>query len=953
MKWQMGIVRFSVNRPRLVMVLTAAALAFSVGLGVYRGARTDWEIVDTDPENMLAADEPVRRFHDATKKEFSLHDMIVLGIVNETDPDGVFNPGTLSRVLRLTDFIKGLAGVVAGDLIAPSDVDSIEQAGPGTIRFERLMAKAPASREEARLVRDRARNHPMLYGTLVSEDGKALCVYVPIREKKLSHRISGKIRAEAGRLGLKEMDYASLAGGSPVAGDAFGITGLPVAEDTFGVEMFAQMAVSAPLAMLVIFILLLLFFRKLVLVISPMIVAMASVLFTMGLLVGLGYTVHIMSSMIPIFIMPIAVEDSVHILSQFFERYRKYHDPKKTILAVMEELFSSMLFTSLTTIAGFASLALTPIPPVQTFGIFIALGVASAWVLTVTFVPAYVTFIPTRRLETFGAAHGGGESRGDLLTRPLLALGRFTYRRAKLILGATAVVVAVSAYGISLLRVNDNPTNWFGKKHPIRVADRVLNAHFGGTYMAYLILEPAAAVAPDPAGLTGVLQGALAAPGAGPEAARRPEILGALRGVVREKAGAARTQAELVEAVDEWCVGEKERAGEAEEPLWKALLDALSEERARADMFKRPEMLRYLERLEKSITESRLVGKTNSPSTIVKHVHRELRSGAEADFVVPATARMAAECYLQAQGGHDPEDLWKLVVPDYGKANIWVQLKSGDNRDMERVARAVGRFMAENPPPVPLSHRWAGLTYVNVIWQDKMVAGMMSSLMGSFVMVFLMMAFLFRSLLWGALSMIPLSVTIAFIYAMIGFAGKDYDMPVAVLSSLTLGLSVDFSIHYLNRCRELFASLRDWRATAVEMAGETARAIAKNVVVIAVGFMPLLFAPLVPYQTVGFFMTAIMIVSGVGTLLILPAFVTVLQRALFAAKAPAAACSCGACMATAVMAVAAVGYVLHQYRFTGWTATSVVAGALLVASMLACNRLARRQACAGGGGEES
>lgn len=945
MKRLMGLVRFSVNRPRLVIALTVASVALCVGLGVYRGARARWDIVDTDPENMLAPGEPVRIFHDATRKEFSLHDMVVLGIVNETDPDGVFNPETLARVLRLADFVKGLDGVIPGDLIAPSDVDSIEQAGPGTLRFERLMAKAPASREEARLVRDRAKRHPMLYGTLVSEDGKALCLYVPIREKKLSYRISGRIRAEASRLGMREM---TAAGAEP--GDRFGITGLPVAEDTFGVEMFRQMAFSAPLAMLIIFVLMLLFFRKVVLVISPMIVAMASTLIAMGLLVGLGHTVHIMSSMIPIFIMPIAVEDSVHILSQFFERYRKYRDPKRTVLAVMEELFSSMLFTSLTTIAGFASLALTPIPPVQTFGIFVAVGVAAAWLLTVTFVPAYATLIPTRRLETFGAAHGDEEPRADLLTGPLLALGRFTHRRARLILAATAVAVALSAWGISLLRVNDNPTKWFGKRHPIRVADRVLNGHFGGTYMAYLVLEPPSAAAPDPAGLAASLEKAFVAPGAAGDAARRTGMAEALRAVVMEKAGAARTQAQLVEAVDEWAVAERERAAAADEAPWKALLDALSEERARADVFKRPEMLRYLERLEGSIAESRLVGKTNSAATIVKHVHRELRSGADADFAVPATARMAAECYIQAQGGHDPEDLWKLVSPDYGKANVWVQLRSGDNRDMEGVVAAVDRFLAENPPPVSLTHRWAGLTYVNVVWQDRMVEGMMSSLLGSFVMVFLMMVFLFRSFLWGALSMVPLSVTIASIYAAIGFAGKDYDMPVAVLSSLTLGLSVDFSIHYLNRCRELFASLKDWPAVAAEMAGETARAITKNVVVIALGFMPLLFAPLVPYQTVGFFMAAIMLVSGVGTLLILPAFITVMRRVLFVAKAPAAACNCGACLGTSVTAVAVTGYALHQYRFTGWTGTTIFAAALLVVAMVVCNRLARRQACAGGGG---
>ena len=84
---------------------------------------------------------------------------------------------------------------------------------------------------------------------------------------------------------------------------------------------------------------------------------------------------HIMSSMIPIFIMPIAVLDSIHILSEFFEKYQKIKSRKKTLLYVMDDLFTPMFYTSLTSFAGFASLALTPIPPVQVFGIFVAAGI--------------------------------------------------------------------------------------------------------------------------------------------------------------------------------------------------------------------------------------------------------------------------------------------------------------------------------------------------------------------------------------------------------------------------------------------------------------------------------------------------------------------------------------------------------------------------------------------------
>lgn len=180
------------------------------------------------------------------------------------------------------------------------------------------------------------------------------------------------------------------------------ITGLPIAEDQFGVEMFYQMAISAPAAMLFIFILMLIFFKKIVLIISPMTIALVSVISAMGLLISTGHTVHIMSSMIPIFLMPIAVVDSVHIISEFFGRYPSIKDRRKTCAAVINTLFMPMLYTSLTSAAGFASLALTPIPPVQVFGLFVVFGIMVAWVWTILFIPCYVMFIPERSLEGFG-----------------------------------------------------------------------------------------------------------------------------------------------------------------------------------------------------------------------------------------------------------------------------------------------------------------------------------------------------------------------------------------------------------------------------------------------------------------------------------------------------------------------------------------------------------------------
>jgi uncharacterized membrane protein YdfJ with MMPL/SSD domain len=162
-----------------------------------------------------------------------------------------------------------------------------------------------------------------------------------------------------------------------------------------------------------------------------------------------------------------------------------------------------------------------------------------------------------------------------------------------------------------------------------------------------------------------------------------------------------------------------------------------------------------------------------------------------------------------------------------------------------------------------------------------MVTGMLGSIAGSFLTVLLLMIILLRSTAWGLLAMVPLSATMLLIYGMLGLAGKSYDMPVAVLSSLSIGLAVDFTIHFLVRIRH-FMSQTQSTIRAHDLAfGQPAVAISRNVMVVAIGFLPLLFAPLVPYQTVGTLIATILCASGIATLLIVPACLRVWERHFF------------------------------------------------------------------------
>ncbi len=870
-KLKNAMIDWAINRSKIVAVLMVLVV-------IVAGAFLSKVVMDTDPENMLMKTEPARIFHNETKKAFELSEIVVLGVVNEKGPDGVFTVETLGRIHELTEFAKtlkwrnpddpsGMEGVIEVDMVAPSLMDHMSQAGPGTISFEWLMPEPPTTREEALSVRDKALSNPLLVGQMVSEDAKALCIYLPLTDKLLSYKVYTALQEK----------IAGLEGD-----EAWHITGLPVAEGAIGVEMFTQMGLGSMLSMAVIFALLFFFFRTVHMIVLPILIATVSIIVTMGAMIASGYPVHILSSMLPIFLMSVSMVDTVHILSEFFDVYDRRKDRKENIRKVMSTLFTPMLYTSLTTAAGFCSLVFAPIPPAQVFGLFLSIGVLVSWLVTILFVPAYIMFIPDKRLESFGLQVREVEKR-SLLTRGLRRMGFISWKHSKFVLVLFAGLVLLGVWGIGQIRVNDNYAKRFVESHPIRKADVALNDHFGGTYMANLILE--GKVSPEAIAerkhameerMIARLDELSARFGIGQRATG--EIAQEIRSIA---ASSDSENAMLTAMIDAFDRRFQETLPDEESDFLQALIDSAYRLEEELRVFKRPDVLQYVAKLQNYLESGDLIGKSSSVADVVKKVNQELTDGEPENFVIPESLQGVAECYMQYQQGHRPHDLWHMVTPDFQRANVTVQFRTGDSRGTKACVEAVERFFAENEPPVPMQYDWAGLHYINLVLEERIVEGFLQSFAGSFIIVFLIMSFLFRSPLWGALCMVPLSITLLMIYGMTGLIGKDYDLPVAVLSSLSLGMAVDFAIHFLSRSRSLYGEKKSWRSILPELFGEPARAISRNVLVIAVGFLPLVVAPLVPYKTTGVMLFGILTISGIVTLLLLPAMLRLFENTFF------------------------------------------------------------------------
>ncbi len=754
-----SLVEFSVDHPKLVVVISILiTMAFMTQFPKMR--------TDTNPKNMLPATSEVRVWNDEVEKTFSLYeDMIALGIVNEK---GILNTGTLGKIQRITDEILKLKGVAARDVSSFTTIDNVT-AEDATLKVAPLMTKAPEDEKGIEHLRKMLHENPLFLNRIISKDGKTTAIYVPLEKGSNGKEIADSIREIVKKEKGDEQYY--------VAGD-------PVARDTFGAEMFKLMAIFAPIAGMVMLIVRYLMFRDLFLSITLMMDAMISIVWSMGLLIGLGFPIHIMSSMAPVFLMAIAT-DSMHIFNEFYFRYRETKDKRRAIIETMHAVSRPVRNTALATAAGFGVLLFMNIIPVKVFGGLVAFGTIALRILSFSFIPAMFTFVKDEKLAKIAHSEDADAGRGSGFLRGLAGFGTH-YPKQTVLVGLILFVIAI--IGLSKINVNNNLVEWFKKDSDVRVADTVMNKALGGTSLGYVV--------------------------------------------------------------------------------------ALAKE---DDYIKTPEAMRYIEGLQRHLEKLPVVGKTTSVVDYVKRINRVLHDDDPKYDAVPETKEMIGQYIFLFSMSAKPSDLDNVVDYPFKKANIWVQLKTWDASAMRDVIKAAEKYKKTNPTPMEMKP--AGIAYFNLVWNDEVLGDMLKGFILALLVVFGILAYDFRSLKWAVVGYAPLLFTVLLLYGVVGYVGKDFDMPISVLSCLSLGMAVDFAIHFVSRLRQRLkeAPTEPLSEALLWTAARPGKGIMRNAILFAASFAVMIFAPLTPYITVGAFIVSMMLLSAVMTLIYLPALITLMQ----------------------------------------------------------------------------
>ncbi len=254
------------------------------------------------------------------------------------------------------------------------------------------------------------------------------------------------------------------------------------------------------------------------------------------------------------------------------------------------------------------------------------------------------------------------------------------------------------------------------------------------------------------------------------------------------------------------------------------------------------------------------------PVAEVARAHGEVR---------PVSALPAArfEDFLTlASISEDPFGLASWVSADGGMARVQMFLKSEDYRRDRRLAEELDRSLAGRFAETGIHYHFSGDIPVGLEMVEAIVHNQLRSL-GLTLLATAVLLLVLERLDWRAalFVLLPVSAAAVLVFAGMGYAGVPLGVATSMFGCLTLGVGVDFSLHFLHTWRrERERSGESGKALAATFE-KTGKALRWSLIALALGFAVLLLSDLRPNRSLGALLAAAMVASYGMTLLWMPA----------------------------------------------------------------------------------
>lgn len=460
------LLRFSTNHPRIVVTVVAAVTILAC-LFIPRVR------LQLDGRSLIPVDDPRLAASDKAAEFFGLRDVVVIAVVNKQT--GIYTPETLERVARLSEGLERIDGVIASSVTSLATIPRLFISSDKINTRPLLNHGAGFDARTCEQVRFETESLGINDGVIVAEDGTGAAIFADVTPESDRETILKQAR----NLVDKEAD----------GGDSVYLSGTALAQAALGQSAARDLMKLIPAVIFVVGLILMMAFRHFV----PACVSLAeigiSLLWTVGLIGLTGHSVFVTTLVMPVILMAVGVSDDVYALSHFFEEARR--DEGQPIVKVVQTAFTgvsrSVMITTISTVIGLLSLAITNLEPLRVFGIFGAVAILFSSLFTFSFVPALLVLLDPK-LSKKQVSRKARETRGMLAIFNALSLAGPRRVLALVILSA-----GIASLMMTQLKIDDSWVKNLPGASDVYRGDKEINNSFAGTITLDLMIDSAEA----------------------------------------------------------------------------------------------------------------------------------------------------------------------------------------------------------------------------------------------------------------------------------------------------------------------------------------------------------------------------------------------------------------------------------------------------------------------------
>ncbi len=285
--------------------------------------------------------------------------------------------------------------------------------------------------------------------------------------------------------------------------------------------------------------------------------------------------------------------------------------------------------------------------------------------------------------------------------------------------------------------------------------------------------------------------------------------------------------------------------------------------------FKNPDVLKAMNKMQADVEGSlKVVGNSFAITDYLRRMNKVMHADKEEYNSIPDSQELIAQYLLLYEMSGNPDNLWKVVDYGYKKANLKLQLKSDNSRAIKSAIGIIEKHLPQFDK-LKVRVKYAGSGYKALVFTDLILEGQILSIIMSFAIVVLLLSIMFKNFTIGLIGSIPIAVTAMISFGMMGLFNIPLGTTTAILSSIGIGIGIDYAVHFLQRYQLIASTCNDKLLCSRQTMEHSGRAIAFNAVVVIAGFLVLLFSVFPPNRALGALVSLNMFTSFVGTVTIM------------------------------------------------------------------------------------